>query len=781
MKRKLLKNRSHISLLLALTFLLTGCGNEDLPAVTSSAVPDSVSVYTESREPIDWFTHQPVSTAEITDGSQWYLTEYYDDWVKRPEQKDWSYSQFVSSPDGDMCCKTQYSINNSDGSLTVWDSLDYFDMTAKNSFHAEVDKAEWGIPEYGYLTDVDLVGDKLVACFFHSFYSENLPLDYCTLVYYHMDNGVRKTLDLLPAMTAAGQIEAGQDYTLDKILCDPEGICYLLLKDVLLIIDENGELMATMEQSDEAPLSYLCKTPAGYPVFLQSSMQDRSNEYWIYDHKTGEIHSMGQSNYMTLNYGCMDSYGGFYSLKESSIIFWDTVTGTRERIFDCNANSICDNTMSEKMMGIRADGNLVIMDPHTEKENIYVLSPNPPEEDRKLTLVSACYSAEMEKTAAAIFSRKTPGVTIEFSGISSTEDRQTYTTNLINRIVAGDAPDMFVVYPDTMRLLYEKGVLADLSGTIPKDLQDQVFDCVWNAGTIDGKLIGLTTKVNTSGMLTSSDTWSGDTWTLEELLELADHSSPDTLEGLIPMSVFRSYPEYLLRDLVLSNIPSSLVDWETGTCHFDSDTFRKLLAYCKNTPVPEANSNHINPAAIQAVRNGEYLAYSCDISGLADFSDQMSLFDDSYHWVGYPTDDPNGNLVYASSFLVVNQNSENMDVIREFLPTLYSDEVQRKEGDTCLRRDILRKYVCIPEWDTRPQFNMGEGIFLLLAGKPDGSSYVEEYIDYMDHCILAPPEDRAIADIVFEEVSAYFSGDKDMDTVINIIQSRVQLYLDENS
>ena len=50
----------------------------------------------------------------------------------------------------------------------------------------------------------------------------------------------------------------------------------------------------------------------------------------------------------------------------------------------------------------------------------------------------------------------------------------------------------------------------------------------------------------------------------------------------------------------------------------------------------------------------------------------------------------------------------------------------------------------------------------------------------MDSCILSPINDARIASIVLDEVEPYFAGDKDMDTVIGIIQSRVQMYLNEN-
>lgn len=49
----------------------------------------------------------------------------------------------------------------------------------------------------------------------------------------------------------------------------------------------------------------------------------------------------------------------------------------------------------------------------------------------------------------------------------------------------------------------------------------------------------------------------------------------------------------------------------------------------------------------------------------------------------------------------------------------------------------------------------------------------------MDSCILYPTADSTIAGIVWEETEPYFNGDKDLDSVVDIIQRRVQTYLDE--
>lgn len=774
------KNSFFLSLILMLSLSLTGCGagNQEPQPPLNDPTPEL------PRQTVDWSELQLTAAQDETDGVQWNLREFYDDWITYPDTYDMKFASFYSSPNGDICAETQYAILNEDGrtAANTWNCLDYFDTETREALHASVDYDEWGVPNTN-LTQVDVVDDKLVACYFCSSEDVGASRSHCTLVFYHMENGVQKSLDLLPALTAAEMADSIDLFSEENVLCDREGCCYLVLPDKILVISETGELLhcADRELSDRATLSYLCKTPQGFPLFVCRDLSNRSNTYWIYDHDAGEMRSLGKSGYKSQDYGCVNSCGELFYFSNGNVVCWNTLTGAQEKIFDCQANNICSNLSAKKHMTIREDGDLVILDPMTENKCIYVLSSTPPEPDKVLTLVSTLYAQQLEQTAAAYFSMKKPGVSIEFSDIPEGVDRSTHTNNLINRIVAGDAPDMFIVSSETMHILYEKGVLADLSDAIPKELREQVFDCIWNAGTIDGKLMGLTTGVGSSTMLVSEEVWPQDTWTLEDILTLAENAPKDTLKGLIPMADYEPSPSRLLYWLALQDIDSSLVDRENGVCHFDCETFRKLLEYCKNTPYPETEFHFQDPAPAQEVINGEYLAYPCSNMGsFMFFGDQMALFPENYHCVGVPTERESGNLVYTGGFLVVNKNSENMDLIMEFLPILYGDEISRKFPWQCLRRDVLRSRVIIPDWDSTPQFNQGEGVYLILPSKPDGTSYVEDYIAYMDSCILAPVKDEMVADIVLEEVEPYFAGDKDIDTVIDIIQSRVQLYLNEN-
>lgn len=771
------------SLLLTAAILLAGCGtgSEGTAGQADSPKPPAPA------QVIDWRSYQMPTPQRTEEGEQWYLTEYHNDWITPCESAyDRSENARIGTIDAAIYSNWQYQSGSVEGNdLQAADYLDCYDTKTGQASHMELDLGGYGLQEGVFLWSMDMVDDRQAVFLLRGIGECDTPIPYAALLFYHLDEGVEEALDLLPILASVG-IEnelSEKDYLFrqSKILCDRDGCYYLLWNNNLLILSDTGELLCHMEGTGDLPPFYLCKTPEGFPLFAFPGPGNKTSDYRIYDHSTGELRSLGESKYFPLRGSCMDTAGNLYYFSDTcNIVRWNILSGKREKIFDCKANMLNTNTISDKILTVNENGDLAVMDPQNSTQNIFVLSSIPPAESRTLTLVSATRGESIIPSAATLFSTRNPGVTIEVSSFetSGSDDLDAYTTNLLNRVVAGDAPDIFVVSAETMYALYEKGALADLTDAIPADTREQVFNCIWNAGTIDGKLMGLTTDQITYSILVSDELWAQDIWTLEDVLEAADKTSGDTFKGLVPLTKYDPTP---LTWLALYDIESSLVDRESGTCHFDSELFRRLLEYCKNNYIMEQNSVQ-DTMVTRAVIDGEYLAYAYDnYFGFPEFCNRMSLFPENYHWVGIPTDGDSGNLIYARDFLVVNKNTENMDLIAEFLPTLYGDELIRLYPNHCLRRDVLRERVedAYPgeQW---AHFNMGNGVYRGLKCKPDGTSYVEDYIAFMDSCVLMPPEDSVIADIVLEETAPYFAGDKDMDTVIDIIQSRVQLYLDEN-
>lgn len=98
--------------------------------------------------------------------------------------------------------------------------------------------------------------------------------------------------------------------------------------------------------------------------------------------------------------------------------------------------------------------------------------------------------------------------------------------------------------------------------------------------------------------------------------------------------------------------------------------------------------------------------------------------------------------------------------------------------------DVIRDCVAYDQWqecyymlysgDTQNRRYKGR-----LAQKPDGTTYLEEYLDFVEGCKPVPYIPQQLKTIVSEESEPFFAGRKEAGEVADIIQRRVQLYLEE--
>lgn len=65
-----------------------------------------------------------------------------------------------------------------------------------------------------------------------------------------------------------------------------------------------------------------------------------------------------------------------------------------------------------------------------------------------------------------------------------------------------------------------------------------------------------------------------------------------------------------------------------------------------------------------------------------------------------------------------------------------------------------------------------------LPMKSDGTSYLSDYLELIDHAGIEVTDD-VVWTIVAEETEDFWSGRKSAEEVAKVIDNRVQLYLDE--
>ncbi len=192
---------------------------------------------------------------------------------------------------------------------------------------------------------------------------------------------------------------------------------------------------------------------------------------------------------------------------------------------------------------------------------------------------------------------------------------------------------------------------------------------------------------------------------------------------------------------------------------------------------------------IEKVRNGETFLYSFE-GGLVSYSLMRSKLGDGFHAVGDPSEQGYRSHVSVYRAVAINALSENKEVAADFISNMVSEKYQAKYAtDAWISKELMAKRVR-NAWELfvngedgiepaeNPAFMVSERGMVPLQGKPDGSSYVNEYIELMEAGAPLSME-YEIQNIVFEEAQAFFSGAKTEDEVAKIIQGRISIYLNE--
>ena len=94
---------------------------------------------------------------------------------------------------------------------------------------------------------------------------------------------------------------------------------------------------------------------------------------------------------------------------------------------------------------------------------------------------------------------------------------------------------------------------------------------------------------------------------------------------------------------------------------------------------------------------------------------------------------------------------------------------------------MLTVYSPSPNRDSDWVYDRGNGVYQTVYVKPDGSTWEQEYLDLLNSCVPRSDDLDFIVDIIFEETESFFDGSKDASAAAEIIQNKVQLYLDEHN
>lgn len=169
---------------------------------------------------------------------------------------------------------------------------------------------------------------------------------------------------------------------------------------------------------------------------------------------------------------------------------------------------------------------------------------------------------------------------------------------------------------------------------------------------------------------------------------------------------------------------------------------------------------------------------------ISSFDTLYEQYGDDFYFVGQLTKGTSGSYVRSDGVLVVNGNVSDPTAVAAYLECLLRDEVQYSisyySGLPVLK--VSLEDVQTVEFRNE-EMSIEVSIWKnnRLNVREDGTTVLNEYKSFLESCVPYPEVYNDIVSIVWEEAQGYIEGDKKAKDVAQIIDRRIQVYLDEGN
>jgi len=469
---------------------------------------------------------------------------------------------------------------------------------------------------------------------------------------------------------------------------------------------------------------------------------------------------------------------GFLFHENNYLYSYDIENQDYEKLLNLSSHGV---TAADIVHLSMQSGIIAIVENYSNSQQLDYISIRKGQESKKVLTVGLMQSYSGLEKIIAGFNRISKNTRVEvINYCHEDQDFVAGVERLKLDIVRGAAPDIIDVSMFDHSMLMDKGVFVDLLSFMENDHEinvGMIVPSVLDAYKVGGFLYSISPGFQLYSMWGKSSIIGNEYGlTLKDLMVLLETNgkSINAIDGF-------SADESVLTTLSTFGM-DEFIDWENATCVFDSEYFKSLLLFSK-----EYGGGHRGSSWSKRIRENEILLSVGIISSVVDYQIQAALFDDDLSFIGYPTKSgPGTSLSFRGSQIAINAKSEYQaeawDFVKFYLKNGYSNN-----GFPVLTAHLEE---VMEEAKFRKSTETVEGIFDIASGIYSDEDFFREIFEAEQKHIDAVYEliNRAknrfeynvvILNIINEEASAFFSGQKDLDTTVDVIQNRVQLYLHE--
>lgn len=581
-----------------------------------------------------------------------------------------------------------------------------------------------------------------------------------------------------------------ESYSLYRMIQDREGrvyICYM--EDFYLF---HADLTFAKEVKPDFTAESIGLTKDGRVICSGAD----SSEMFIceLDFETGEFGEryMTGSNQVDLTETYLeDDPYDFYFSNENGCYGYDMEQEMSTWLFDYEMSDLLwDDFFGMQTLG---NGQFIAVDMHDSKQFVLLTREDMSKWENKTVItygVTDLFMNDNILEMIAKFNRTNEDYRIELRNYAEEEDPQT-AFNL--DILAGNVPDIIDLNGLPADQYISKGLLEDLTPYYEKDSEihtEDFIDSVMEAMKVDGKLYYAAPNFRVHSVIAKKeDVGDVDGITLSGVKDILEKKGEKAKPFQMEEKVYMLFS-------FLGGGYSDFIDWENGTCYFDSQEFRDILEICNRKSSDTEYLWSEGWGLPKLLREDIVLFVDTTIS-CRNLQLYRGLCESDITLIGYPCESEDGSYFSFQNRMGIYSKSENKDAAWEFVRTLMTNEYQgninlRESADDLLptRKDAFELYLKTQtatedfvdefgnEWYAdHGMFGM-DGVDINIEAASDED--VKLLRDLIDKTHKTVEENPAIDDIIEDEVKAYFAGFQSLDKTVAHIQDRVSTYVNES-
>jgi ABC-type glycerol-3-phosphate transport system substrate-binding protein len=489
-------------------------------------------------------------------------------------------------------------------------------------------------------------------------------------------------------------------------------------------------------------------------------------------------------------------YSFYFTNGYQKFIGYNNTTNAEDLIFDCfdldvNSGSISAMTALEDgtFRGIYS-GDYDEMT-RSQKYELITFSKQPKPANSKTVLTYATVRlSEEHRDAVLEFNRTNPDYRIKVNaygeGLTDFSDLTAITQKLNTEIIAGTFPDIIDLTYFPANVYAAKGVLADIYEFIDADeefTRDNLFEPLLKAAEIDGKLYSLPLSATLMTYMGKESVVGGEPLTFKRFNELME-KYPDAVPvaGLTKSSML---------EMIALTAADKFIDRVSATCNFDSDEFIGLLELCNSLP---ADYQDTGLTYNEQINSHKALFIQETVYDFTTLQYYRQIWQDEVVYAGLPDV---GNVVISEANVGISAKSENKAGAWAFVRSTLEAQANgkgatsgfwgfpltKKAFDRFLEEQTTDQYYTDENGEKIRQSKGGRGegngtLVEFYAASPEDVAQIMGVLNASTHMLNI---DAQVLSIVQEECGPLFAGQKSAAETAKVIQSRVSIYVAENS